>query len=66
MSANNWTNCPSCERADTFREDYEIGVWEGDFEISYSGVCLECGFILTFKYKKDAIEQSLEVKPNHE
>lgn len=59
MSADNWRDCPSCKRADVFREDYDIGVWSGNFEIDYSGYCDKCDFTIRYRYKKDAIEQGL-------
>ena len=57
MSADNWRDCPSCKRADVFREDYEIGVWDGDFQVHYTGCCQECNFAIRYNYQKNAIEQ---------
>ncbi len=58
MSADNWTDCPSCKRTDVFREDYEIGVLtDGSFEVDYSGRCQKCKFVIRYRYGNDAIEQ---------
>lgn len=98
MSADNWTQCPKCTKAqrdaaatrdrqlqeaygkvsaaeylkmataplptvtskdmrtDTFREDYEIGVYEGVFEIDYGGECQKCGFKVVFNHKRSVFE----------
>lgn len=37
----------------TFREDYEIGIVEMEFEISYTGKCTECNFEYKFNFHKD-------------
>lgn len=34
---------------DTLRHDYEIGVSDDRFHVSYSCSCTECGFAYTFK-----------------
>lgn len=34
----------------TFREDYEIGVFEGEFSVSYTGGCSVCGTGHSFKH----------------
>lgn len=33
----------------TLREDYEIGIWNGIFEIIYTSSCNVCGFQYKFK-----------------
>lgn len=35
MSADNYTECPKCEGR--FREDFEIGIEKGVFEVNYRG-----------------------------
>ncbi len=49
MSADNWTNCSKCGSS-SFREDYEIGIWSGEFHASYRGRCEDCGYTFTFKH----------------
>jgi len=34
---------------DTLREDYAIGIWNGEFSVSYRGHCDKCGFDKKFK-----------------
>ncbi len=53
MSADNWTECPSCKTKDVFREDYEIGVYMGEFYVSYTGQCTvkDCEFTHNFKHE---------------
>ena len=36
----------------TFREDYEIGVYEGKFFVSYHGECQECKLKHVFKHEQ--------------
>lgn len=38
----------------TLREDYEIGIREGEFSVSYGARCTACGFKFTFKHKAAA------------
>ena len=59
MSADNWGVCPKCgtseqegEETGTLREDYEIGVYKGEFVIDYRGECRDCGFLKTFTFKE--------------
>jgi hypothetical protein len=54
MSADNWTKCPKCGH--DFREDYEIGILDGEFEVIYRGSCGTyrepgCGFKFEFNHK---------------
>jgi hypothetical protein len=67
VSADNWTACPQCkrnqqqeqdlsERDYTFREDYEIGLFNDELFISYTGECQDCGFRVTFKHTKSVFE----------
>lgn len=51
MSADSYANCPSCGRPDVFREDYDIGMCRGEFEVSYRGECGKCGFVYKFSTK---------------
>jgi len=37
--------------SDTLREDYELGILDGEFYVYYSGKCDVCGF--EFKYKHE-------------
>ncbi len=37
------------ELEESLREDYEIGVWNGKFEVSYHGMCQRCGLTHEFK-----------------
>jgi len=34
---------------ETLRESWDIGIWEGKFDVSYCATCLECG--LTHKFE---------------
>lgn len=36
----------------TLREDYEVGVWEGVFEVSYRCYCNICGYSFEYKHKQ--------------
>jgi hypothetical protein len=38
------------EMEDTFREDYDIGLRDGEFTIDYHGRCGECGLKHVFKH----------------
>lgn len=40
------------ERDETLREDYEIGIYKGEFSVSYSASCSVCKFSHSFKHKK--------------
>ena len=44
--ANNYI-VPAC---DTFCEDYEIGIRDGKFSVSYLGKCRKCGFKKEFTH----------------
>ena len=52
MSADNWSNCPWCGAFDMWREDYEIGMFDGVFTVGYHGQCTEpgCGKVFTHKH----------------
>ena len=56
MGADSWAECPKCGKgkvegvAAPVREDYEIGIWGGEFFIRYSGVCTECDFEKKFTH----------------
>lgn len=61
MSADNWAVCPRCKRDSAspdeyddcnFREDYEQGVFQGEYFVEYRGQCTECGLKHTFKHKQ--------------
>ena len=54
MSADNWADCPKCsERGESsLREDYEIGILDGEFYVIYTGECRECGFKFQSKYEE--------------
>lgn len=47
----------SAER-NTLREDYEIGICDGGFEVNYNGNCDKCGF----KYKYNFEDATLKNK----
>lgn len=59
VSADEWSVISKriTERPDvdteTFREDWEIGMYEGIFEVSYSGRCEKCGLAHQFKHKSE-------------
>lgn len=40
----------AAEPQQTLREDYEIGIYNGAFDVSYRGGCEKCGFEHTFKH----------------
>lgn len=41
-------------RSETFREDYELGVWsDGTFSVSYSGSCDTCGFKYRYQFEDE-------------
>ena len=42
----------SDEEERTLREDWEIGIWDGELIISYRASCEECGFTYEFEHKK--------------
>lgn len=54
MSADNWTICPKCKK-DTLREDYEVGIRNGVFEVNYGASCVYeghkpgCGFKYSYR-----------------
>ena len=37
----------------SFREDYELGVYEEEFYVRYHGRCERCGFTVEFEHKED-------------
>ena len=39
----------------TLREDYEIGIWNNVFEVSYSAHCSKCGFVKKFEKKEPIV-----------
>ena len=39
---------PSIE--ETFREDYEIGLWDTELHVHYRGACTECDFSVEFEH----------------
>jgi predicted Zn-ribbon and HTH transcriptional regulator len=92
MSANNWAQCPKCEKKfnesvkmakanlknsygkveaeayilasqavaamkfddrQTLREDWELGIIDGEFYVRYSAHCDKCGF--NHEFKKDEV-----------
>ena len=54
MSADNWTDCPKClEGENKFREDWEIGLYNGSFDIDYRGQCQQCKFKIEFKHSEE-------------
>lgn len=60
MSADNWAKCPKCKREESLREDFEVGITNGEFEVIYHGQCLYngrvgCGFDYVYRYKKKVL-----------
>ena len=60
MSADQYSRCPKCDVGDlddedtlTFREYFEIGIWEGKFLVSYQGSCDVCDY--EFTYNKEVV-----------
>lgn len=48
----------------TLREDYEIGIDEGDFFAAYSASCSVCHFEFEFKHAREDVEvEESEEKP---
>ena len=41
------------EQEDTLREDYEQGIYEGKYYVSYHGSCTACDF--SFEYKHEEV-----------
>ena len=42
-----------CEEEETMlREDWELGIWKGEFCIHYSASCEKCGFSHKFEHKE--------------
>ena len=52
MAANNWTECPQCGSPNKLREDWELGVVEGYFVLTYSAYC----YICKWSYSKKVTE----------
>lgn len=42
----------------TLREDYEIGIYKGQFRVDYGASCKVCGFNYSYKYNDRVGEQS--------
>ena len=54
LSLRDATELEIAETVDnTFREDYEIGVFDGEFFVSYKGACGTCNLRHDFKYEQD-------------
>jgi hypothetical protein len=43
----------SIEEEHTLREDWEIGIWNNEFFVSYRASCSVCKFSYNFKYKEE-------------
>lgn len=52
MKAIDFLNSPP-ELGETLREDYEVGILNGTFEVSYRASCRNC----TFSYKEDIAQK---------
>lgn len=50
MSADNWCECPWCGDSDSWREDYEMGMSDGEFSVGYHGRCIHCLKVFTHKH----------------
>ena len=46
---------PAEQGHNSLREDYEIGIVEGEFYVIYRGNCADCGFSFEHKYEKDVV-----------
>jgi predicted Zn-ribbon and HTH transcriptional regulator len=46
------TDQNTTEITSSLREDYEIGIWDEEFFVSYKGRCDNCGFSYEFKTKE--------------
>lgn len=57
MSADNWTTCPKPGCGGEFREEWEIGVYEGDgtFFVDYRGQCRDCRGRIDFTHEVPAL-----------
>jgi hypothetical protein len=65
MSADAWRVCPRCNvnedigyKGNEFREDYEIGLGDADYDsdparvyIEYRGECQRCGLLVEYKHE---------------
>ena len=54
MSADNWAECPRCKdktKPAALREDYEQGILDGKYFVTYSGVCYDCDFEFHYEYE---------------
>ena len=56
MGADRWSDCPTCE-GENLREDYEIGIYNGVFEVDYRGYCRDCGFTYTHQKTEKIIKE---------
>lgn len=52
MSADRWSDCSRCGKHE-FREDWEIILDDGVFEIWYYGSCQSCKFKHEFQHKEN-------------
>ena len=41
------------EQTATLREDYRVGIQDGEFSVSYSAHCVECGFEFKYNFEKE-------------
>ncbi|MCK5604465.1 hypothetical protein KAR91_21420 [Candidatus Pacearchaeota archaeon] len=49
MSADNWIDCPKCKK-NSCREDWDIGIWKGEFYVKFSAMCTEDDCDFSYKY----------------
>lgn len=42
----------------TLREDYEIGIYNGKFRVSYRAHCSVCGFTYKYSFEADPVQQA--------
>lgn len=40
------------EEETPLREDWEIGIWDGKFEVAYRAHCRECGWEFSFEHEE--------------
>lgn len=43
------------DRCSTLREDYHVGIQDGEFSVGYRGGCTRCGFLFEYKHEKKIV-----------
>ena len=44
MSAGYYAECPKCKNQRGLREEWEIGIFDGEFYMHYDSRCGDCGY----------------------